>query len=262
MQSYLRQEAEAVSLRAKLHVISCLSSIGVQAINLQHDGLVVRPGRSNAETLRRFFTAKSSQALRYPQPVEVKPMEASIPTTPSSRGVPLPHHEALKCPLFFDPRGPPAHSNYNARLAMERKALCYARAGFTRVEHITSDQRTLFSQQQFYASVPAGHTLLGYAGLVDNIPAAAIEGLGEGPNPQQLPWVAFPSSEGQVVAKVLGLADRDHLHRVLHTVCTRSGALQPRRTLQRIRAAIATPCRVRPAVAGPKPGERGPPATS
>ena len=84
MQSYLRQEAEAVSLRAKLHVTSCLSSIGVQAINLQHDGLVVRPGRSNAETLRRFFTAKSSQALCYPQPVEVKPMEASIPTTPSS----------------------------------------------------------------------------------------------------------------------------------------------------------------------------------
>ena len=102
-----------------------------------------------AETLRRFFTAKSSQALRYPQPVEVKPMEASIPTTPSSRGVPLPHHEALKCPLFFDPRGPPAHSNYNARLAMEKKALAFARAGFSRIEHISSDQRTPLSTAIF-----------------------------------------------------------------------------------------------------------------
>ena len=90
---------------------------------------------------------------------------------------------------------------------------------------------------------------------------AAVEGLAKGPNPQQLRWVAFPSTQGQVVAKVLGPADRDHLHCVPHSVCTRSGALQPRRSFQRIRTADVTPCRVRPAVAGPKPGERGPPAS-
>ena len=38
-QSYLRQEAEAVSLLAKLHVAKCLASVGVHAVNLQHDGL-------------------------------------------------------------------------------------------------------------------------------------------------------------------------------------------------------------------------------
>ena len=96
---------------------------------------------------------------------------------------------------------------------------------------------------------------------MDNLPVAAIEGLEEGPNPEQLPWVAFPSPQGQVVAKVFGPADRDHLHCVPHSVCTRSGALQPRRSFQRVRTADVTPCRVRPAVAGPKPGVRGPPAS-
>ena len=259
-QSYLRQEAEAVSLRAKLHVAKCLSSIGVQAINLQHDGLVVRCGRSNAETLRRFFAAKSSQALRYPQPVEVKPMEAHIPTTPSPRGSPMPHHEALKCPLFFDPSGPPAPSNYNARLALEKKALCFARAGFSRLEHLTNDQRSLLSEQAFLASAPAGSALVGYAGIVDRIPLAAIEGLQKGPDPQQLSWVALPPPEDQVVAKVLGPAGPDHLNCIPHSVCARSGTLESRKSLRRVRAADITPCRVQPAVPGPKLGECGPPA--
>ena len=100
-------------------------------------------------------------------------MEADIPTTPSSRGLSIPHHEALKCPLFFDPRGPPAHSNHNALMAMEKKALRFAKEGFTRIEHISSaNQSSLLTQQQFSALLPQGSRLLGYAGVVDYLPPA------------------------------------------------------------------------------------------
>ena len=53
----------------------------------------------------------------------------------------------------------------------------------------------------------------------------------------------------------------DHLHCVPHSVCARSGDLEPRRgQLRRVRIADAAPCVVRPAVKAPKEGSRGPPA--
>ena len=44
MQSYLRQEYEAVSLAVKIHTATCLQGMGVKPINLQHDGLVMTAG--------------------------------------------------------------------------------------------------------------------------------------------------------------------------------------------------------------------------
>ena len=157
MQSYLRQEAEAISLRAKLHVAERLHPVGVRAINLQHDGLVTRCGRLSSEKIRSLFTLHSSKALHYPQPVEIKAMKVDVPQEASLKVSPaLPYHEAIKCPLFFDPRGPCAPNHASARIAREKLALKFARAGFYRIEHLLSpDGRSvcLPSVKSYYKSV-------------------------------------------------------------------------------------------------------------
>lgn len=72
VQSFLRQEAEALSLKTKWHVLKCNSSCGAQPLNLQHDGLVARCGKIPPSKMRDLFEEYSSKVLRYHQPVKNK----------------------------------------------------------------------------------------------------------------------------------------------------------------------------------------------
>ena len=93
MQSYLRQEAEAFSLRAKIQVTKCLSKCGVKPINLQHDGLVIACGKVPHNSMRDILEKYSSLALSYTQPVEIKHMIKPTPLTASIHSVkPWPFH--------------------------------------------------------------------------------------------------------------------------------------------------------------------------
>ena len=65
MQSYLRQEYEAVSLAVKIHTATCLQGMGVKPINLQHDGLVMTAGK---KTQRKF---KASLHTNAPAPLGI-----------------------------------------------------------------------------------------------------------------------------------------------------------------------------------------------
>ena len=55
MQSYLRQEAEAISLDTKWHVMQCIRDCGARPLNLQHDGIVVTCGKIPPDNLRAIF---------------------------------------------------------------------------------------------------------------------------------------------------------------------------------------------------------------
>ena len=76
LKSYVFQEAEGVSRRAKLDW--CLQH-GCLPINLQHDGVVVRLTAAwDASAAMAELSQASSAALGYSQPVEVKPWPAGI----------------------------------------------------------------------------------------------------------------------------------------------------------------------------------------
>ena len=61
----------------------------------------------------------------------------------------------------------------------------------------------MLTQQQFSALLPQGLRLLGYAGMVDNLPPAAVAGLEGGPAPEQLEWLSYPVGGGSEVGKAL-----------------------------------------------------------
>ena len=86
-QSFLRQEAEALSLKTKWHVLKCNSSCGAQPLNLQHDGLVARCGKIPPSKMRAMFEEYSSKVLRYHQPVKNKTMINTTSTNPSPEAI-------------------------------------------------------------------------------------------------------------------------------------------------------------------------------
>ena len=60
MQSYIRQEAEAISLKAKYLVTLSLKGCGAKPINLQHDGIVVSCGKLPINSMRDLLEIYSS----------------------------------------------------------------------------------------------------------------------------------------------------------------------------------------------------------
>ena len=184
------------------------------------------------------------------------PREPSLCASP-----PLPYHEAVKCPLFFDPRGPSAPPHASAKAAREKLALTYARAGFYRVEHILGpDGRSFLTQRQFTAAQPLRPGLAGYTRLLETLPAPVISGLKEGSSPAQLKWVSYDSPSGTQVARAVKPAGPDHIMCHPHRVCARTANLTPRSgRLARIPAQEATPAVVREAIPPLEKGTSGPP---
>ena len=68
--SYVLQEAEAISRRAKLRYARLC---GHTVHNLQHDGIVMSLSRGQPSAVATRLAEVSDQALGYAQPVVVKP---------------------------------------------------------------------------------------------------------------------------------------------------------------------------------------------
>ena len=124
MQSYLRQEYEAVSLAVKIHTATCLQGMGVKPINLQHDGLVMTAGKINPEKIQSILTHQCSSSLGYSQPVHIKNMPVHVALGTSLLATRyVPYHEAIECSLFMSEYAPPPMGSITQRGALEKKQL-------------------------------------------------------------------------------------------------------------------------------------------
>ena len=152
MQSYLRQEYEAVSLAVKIHTATCLQGMGVKPINLQHDGLVMTAGKVNPENIQNILTQQCSNSLGYSQPVHIKnmPVHGALGTSLLTTRY-IPYHEAVECSIFMSEYAPPPMGDISQRGALEKKATAWAAHGFKQIKHLlTSDGKTFLSAKAFF----------------------------------------------------------------------------------------------------------------
>ena len=203
MQSYLRQEAEAFSLRAKIQVTKCLSECGVKPINLQHDGLVIACGKVPPNSMREILEKHSSLALSYTQPVEIKHMAKPTPLTASLDSIkPWPFHKAIRTPIFFDPySSTDASLKWNAALAKEKRAIKYATLGITEIKHITHSNK-LMDEKSFYNKYPSLKSVGAYKDIIDRIPPPALKGIKQGPDNSQIRWALWKNMKLINITKV------------------------------------------------------------
>ena len=202
MQSYLRQEAEAISLKAKYYTAISLKDCGVKPINLQHDGLVIACGKISSHSMRELLEKHSSLSLCYTQPVEIKPMNPPVPDSISQHTLtPIPYHFAVKTPLFFDPftNGPPLR-NRIARLTKERRALEYAKLGLTHFCHITIHNK-IMNEKQFYHKYPSLRKTGSYKDILSQAPLPVIKSITAGPDYSTLGWVICKNNILMLVKK-------------------------------------------------------------
>ena len=245
MQSYLRQEAEATSLKTKWLVTKELAQCGTKPINLQHDGMVVMCGKIPSESLREVLARESSKALCYTQPVEIKSMIIESPMQPSLEAIPAwPYHVAVATPLFFDPYAPlGAGEAWNTRIAKEKRALAFARQGFTNCGHIARDG-SFISQSQFsQLQTNDSSKLTGIAEVIRQIPAPARKGIRAGPSYEGLEWVQLPTKQ---IARVDRILATEALCQP-HNLCPKTGALSAIQ-VRPVKAKVEqlTPCLVKP----------------
>ena len=218
MQSYLRQEAEATSLKTKWQVLEWIKTCDARPINLQHDGIVVACGKILPEALRQIFTEKCSQALCYTQPVEIKPMSPTRPSQPSMEAIPTwAHHVATTTPLFFDPYcAPRPQGAWNTRVAKENRALAFADKGFTHLKHIMVNNK-IITPTKFYQMQSHGSKLSGFPEILESLPKPAMASIDQGKTYEELEWVMLPTKQIARIRQITGSIATCEPHKICST---------------------------------------------
>ena len=224
LQSFMRQELEALSLRTKFDIIKKLGNQSAKVLNLQHDGMIIYPGEVGAAEMRELLEKACSKVLGYSQPVVIKTHEENIiqniihPRAPPACS----YEEALAYPIMLGSRNK-SPATKKIALESEKQAAEWAKKNLIYIKDILADdKRSIKKNPPAYKNI----TEKEYKNITKAIPTEIQIALKKGPA-EVSPGMWYRDNSNTII-RIKTVKENNTVMGEIYTLDNKTGTLNKR----------------------------------